>query len=173
MCDNLFVRQRGECNLLQCDQLQFNEALGNHVRAAGLGEFVQLKAGQAECHAMVVVDAEGKPVVLALADKNAEAGAFQLMRSNGSPLVQMRATDAGGLVTAIGHGGKVLVAMGSEGQNYGVFGQFPQIGPPFPLTSPNRFDIKAITPKSTQTPAPLTPPAPPQQENKPSSGNTP
>jgi len=169
-CKDLVVLEKGECNQLQTDQFQFNEALGKHIRTVGLTECVQLKAGQAECQAMLIVNAEGKPVVMAGADKNSQAGVIQTMNTTGMPLVQIRATDSGGVVTTVGHGGKVLVAMGHEGQNFGVFAQFPQVGPPFPLTSPWRFETKSSTPKSSQTPAPITIP---KQENPPGGGQTP
>jgi hypothetical protein len=158
-CNNLVIRENALCNQLQSDQLQFNEALGKHIRT------VQLKAGQAECQTMLIVNADGKPVVLAGADKDSQSGVIQTMNSTGVPLVQIRATDSGGVVTTVGHGGKVLVAMGHEGQNFGVFAQFPQVGPPFPLTSPWRFETKSSTPKQSQTPAPITIP---KQENPPS-----
>jgi hypothetical protein len=163
ICNDLAILRKGECNQLQCDQFQFNEGLGKHLRVAGLAECLQLKAAQAEFRAMVVADADGKPVVLALADKNAQSGVIQTMTSSGLPLVQIRSTDAGGLVTTFGHSGKAIVAMGHEGQNFGVFAQFPQVGPPFPLTSPNRFETKVVTPKQPKANAPITPPEQPEQ----------
>ena len=194
LCNDLVIMQKGECNQLQCEKLQFNESLGKHIVVVGLAECVQLKAGEAECRAMLVVNdqgkpvvlaasdkntrsgiiqtmnAQGKPVVLAASDKNSQSGVIQTMNSIGMPQVQIRSTDSGGVVTTVGHGGKVLVAMGHEGQNFGVFAQFPQVGPPFPLTPAWRIDAKTVTPKPSQIPAPITTP---QQGNPPSGGNTP
>jgi hypothetical protein len=170
LCNDLVVMQKGECNQLQCEQFQFNEALGKHIRTLGLAECVQLKAGEAECRAMLVINADGKPAILAGTDKNSRSGVIQTMNSNGMPLVQIRATDSGGLVTAVGLGGKVLVSMGEDGQNFGVFAQFPQIGQTIPLTSPWRLETKPGVPKPSQTPTPI---APQQPANPPSGGKTP
>ena len=157
MCNELVILQKGECNQLRCDQFQFNQALGNHIRLAGLAECAHLKAAQAECQAMAITNPEGKPVLVAGTDTNTQAGFIQTMRTNGVPLVQIRATDAGGMVTTVGHSGRVLVAMGHEAQNFGVFAQFPQVGPPFPLTSPWRVQTKTTTPKPSKTTEPITP----------------
>ncbi len=46
ICNDLVVRQTGECNQLQCEQFQFNEALGKHIRTLGLAECVLLKGGR-------------------------------------------------------------------------------------------------------------------------------
>ena len=169
-CNELVIREYAQCNQLQCEQFQFNEALGKHIRTLGLAECAQLKAGEAECRAILVVNADGKPAILAGADKNTQSGVIQTMNSNGMPLVQIRATDSGGLVTTVGHDGKILVAMGEEGQNIGVFAHFPQIGQTLPLTPPWRLETKPGVPKPSQTPTPI---APLQPANPPSSGKTP
>ncbi len=179
LCNDLVIYQKGECSQLQCNQFQFDEAFGKHISIAGLAECVGLKAGEAECRRVVVVDAEGRPVVLAGADKNTQAGVIQTMNANGMPLVQIRSTGTGGAVTTVGLGGKVLVEMGNEGQNFGVFAQFPQIGRTIPLTSPWQFPAATTAPKPSQTPGPITPPqqgnqpAPPQQGTQPGGGKTP
>ena len=111
ICNDLEVRQTGTCNQLQCEQFKFNEALGKHIRTLGLTECMQLKAGEAECGAMLIINAQGKKVVLAGSDKNNHSGVIQTMASNGLPLVQLRATDTGGAVTAVELGGKVVVEM--------------------------------------------------------------
>ncbi|MGD0654798.1 MAG: hypothetical protein ABSA16_10675 [Thermoguttaceae bacterium] len=169
-CNELVIREYAQCNQLQCEQFQFNEALGKHIRTLGLAECAQLKAGEAECRAILVVNADGKPAILAGADKNTQSGVIQTMNSNGMPLVQIRATDSGGLITTVGLDGKVLVAMGEEGQNIGVFAHFPQIGQTLPLTPPWRLETKPGVPKPSQTPTPI---APLQPANPPSSGKTP
>ncbi len=164
LCNDLVVLQGGECNQFQCDQFHFNEASGKHIRTVGLAESTLFKAVRTECQAMVVADPEGKPMIIAGVDKNAQAGIIQTMNANGVPQVQIRTTDTGGLVTTVGHSGKVLVAMGHEGQNFGVFAQFPQIGQTIPLTSPWRLDTKTTPPKP---PTPLAPVTPPQQSTPP------
>jgi len=169
-CNELVIREYAQCNQLQCEQFQFNEALGKHIRTLGLAECAQLEAGEAECRAILVVNADGKPAILAGADKNTQSGVIQTMNSNGMPLVQIRATDSGGLITTVGLDGKVLVAMGEEGQNFGVFAHFPQIGHTLPLTSPWRLETKPGVPKPSQIPTPITPQQP---ANPPSSGKTP
>jgi hypothetical protein len=59
-------------------------------------------------------------------------------------------------MTAVGLGGKVLPSMGEEGQNFGVFAQFPQIGQTLPLTPPWRLETKPRVPKPSQIPTPIT-----------------
>ncbi|MGA2798213.1 MAG: hypothetical protein ABSE63_11580 [Thermoguttaceae bacterium] len=169
ICNDLEVRQTGACNQLQCEQFKFDEALGKHIRTLGLTESVLLKAGEAEFVKMLIVNTQGKPVVLAGSDKNAQFGVIQTMASNGLPLVQLRATDTGGTVTAMELGGKVVVEMGQEGQNFGVFAKLPQ-GQIMPLTLPLRLEPQPLVPKPSQSPAPNTPE---QKENPPSGGKTP
>jgi len=169
ICNDLVVRQTGACNQLQSEQFQFNEALGKHIRTLGLTECVQLNAGEAEFGKMLIVNAQGKPVVLAGADKNTQSGIIQTMTSNGMPLVQLHATDTGGAVTAVELGGKILLEMGQEGQNLGVFAKLPQ-GQLVPLTLPLRMEPQSLVPKPSQSPTPATPQ---QQEIPASGGNTP
>src|SRR3989304_1166308 len=69
-CNDLVIMQSGECKQLKCDQLQFNQAMGKPIRAGGRAECLELKAGQVESRAMLVVDAEGRPAVMAGTDKN-------------------------------------------------------------------------------------------------------
>ncbi|MGW8255960.1 MAG: hypothetical protein ACWGMZ_00590 [Thermoguttaceae bacterium] len=164
LCNDLVVLHGGECKGLKCDRFQFNEALGKHLRMAGLAECVRFQAGQADCKRMTISDSDGKPVVIAGADQHTQDGVIQTMNANGMPLVQIRATDAGGIVTAIGHGGKVLVAMGHEGKTFGVFGQFPQVGPPFPLTTPWGLGTK---PSAIKPPGTVAPNVSPKEEEKP------
>lgn len=170
ICNDLVIREKGECNQFQCGQFQFNEALGKHIRTLGLAESVLLKVVEANCGEMLIVNAQGKPVVKIGADKNTQSGVIQTMAPNGLPLVQLRATDSGGAVTAVGLGGKVLVEMGQEGQNFGVFAKLPQIGQAIPLTLPLRLEPQPRVPKPSQSPTPTTPQ---QQGSPPSGGKTP
>jgi hypothetical protein len=156
-CNDLIVRQE-VCNQLQCEQLQFNEALGKHIRTLGLSECVQHRAVESE-----IINTQGKPVVVIGADKNTQSGVIQTMNPKGMPLVQIRGTDSGGTVTTVGSGGKVLVEMGHEGQNFGVFAKLPQ-GQIVPLTLPWRIEPQNLVPKPSQSPAT------PQQQGKPASG---
>jgi hypothetical protein len=179
LCNDLVIYQKGECNQLQCGQFQFDEAFGKHASIAGLAECVGLKAGEAAFRRMLVVDAEGRPVVLAGTDINTQAGVIETRNANGMTLVQVRSTGTGGAVTTRGLGGKVLVEMGTEGQNFGVFAQFPQIGRTIPLTSPWQFSTGGGGPRPSQTPGAVAPQQPesprgtetpqgnqPQQQNK-------
>jgi hypothetical protein len=158
-CNELEIREKGVCKQqFQCQQFQFNEALGKHIRTLGLTESAQLKATEAEFGAMLIVNTQGKPVVVVGADKNTQAGVIQTMNSSGLlPLVQLRPTESGGAVTAIGQRGNVLVEMGQEGQNFGVFARLPQSGQIVPLTIPLRMEPQSLVPKPSQSPAPTNP----------------
>jgi hypothetical protein len=159
-CNNLEVIQDGKCN-----ELQFGSARGDRL-VTGYSQSMQLKAAEIECLKLAATDEQGKPVILMLEDKNTKTGVIQTMRSDGAPQVQIRSNPTGGIITAIGHLGQVLVAMGHEGQAFGVFAQFPQSGPPFPLTSPWRFQAPSTTPKLTPTPTPKTSPEEKKEESK-------
>jgi hypothetical protein len=178
VCKEL-ITEKGEC----LQQFQFNEALAKHIGVLGLLECIQLKAANAECGGLVIADAEGRPVILAGADKNTQSGVIQTKNRDGMPLVQLGATEGGGAVTTAALGGKVLLQMGQEGQNIGVFANFPQIHQSAALTLPLRIDLTPTIPKSSQTPS-LQTPTPSagrqqqqqpqqQQSNPPPSGNTP
>jgi hypothetical protein len=160
ICDSLIVRQEGKCN-----KLQFLDAQGQRL-VAGYAESIQSKTGEAEFRRVTVADEQSKPVIIMLEDPNSKSGVIQTMRADGAPQVQIRSNDTGGVVTAIGHLGQVLVAMGHEGQAFGVFAQFPQAGPPFPLTSPWRFQPPSKTPKLMPSPAPKTSPEEKKEEMK-------
>jgi hypothetical protein len=168
VCNDLEIREAGKCNQFQCGQFQFNDALGKHIRVLGLAENTQLRAGAVECRELQVVNADGKPVVLAGADKNTQCGAIQTMNPNGMPLVQLRSTETGGVVTSVGLGGNVVLAMGAEGQNIGIFAHFPRIGQVFPLTSPVPGPGGQQSPQSP-SPTPSVPPP----GGSPSGGKTP
>jgi hypothetical protein len=160
ICNNLVVLQDEKCN-----SLQFGSARGDRL-IAGYAQSIQSKSAETECYKLAVTDEQGKPVIVMLEDKNTKTGVIQTMTSGGAPQVQIRSNTTGGIVTAIGHLGQVLVAMGHEGRNFGVFAQFPQVGPPFPLTSPWRFQAQPTAPKLTPSPAPRTSPEEKQEEPK-------
>jgi hypothetical protein len=143
LCDNLEVRQDEKCR-----NLQFGDARGERL-IANYSQSMKSTSADLECPKFTVTDPQGKPVIIMLEDQNTKAGVIQTMRADGAPQVQIRSNDTGGIVTAIGHLGQVLVAMGHEGQAFGVFAQFPQVGPPFPLTSPWRFQSPPAKPKIT------------------------
>jgi hypothetical protein len=168
VCNELAVMQKGECNQFQCDQVQFNQALGKHIAIAGMAECLHLKTVETECQTMFVVDGEGKPVILAAADKNSKAGVIQTMKANGMPQVQIRSTDSGGVVTTVGQSGKVLIAMGHDGQNSGVFAELPQVGLTYPLTPIYRPGTNPTIQKPSQSPSPVIPlqKEKPQEEEK-------
>jgi hypothetical protein len=170
ICNDLVIQETGKCNQFNCDQFQFNQALGKHIRAVGLAECALLKAGEIKSRASLIVDADDKPAIIAGIDKNTQAGLLQIMSAAGAPIVRIGATNTGGAVSTVGRNGTVIVEMGVEGQNFGVFAKFPSTGLTFPLTSPNSLEPKTTTPKPSQTPAPITPP---EKENPPGGGKSP
>jgi hypothetical protein len=129
-CDELVVNDKADCR-----EMKFGNAEGNVIKS-DRAVSVRSRAELAECHALNVVNRKGQSLVMAGEDSISESGLFQTLDPNGIPLVQIRPSDSGGMVTAYGHRGKVLVEMGHRGRSFGVFAQYPQIGPPFPLTTP-------------------------------------
>jgi hypothetical protein len=67
-------------------------------------------------------------------------------------------------------GGKLLIEMGQEGQNFGIFAILPQIGRIMPLTLPLRLEPQPLVPKPSQSPTPATPE---QKDNPPGGEKTP
>jgi hypothetical protein len=161
-CNQLVVNEEADCKKV----IKFQIAGGNYIKS-GMSESMQSKTGLMECHALHVINKENKPLVTAGEDPNTRSGFIQTQDSRGRPLVQVRSTGTGGMVTAIGQGGKVCVGLGHEGQEFGVFAQFPQIGPPFLLTPPVQLQVKpAPTPSSPKTPPAQKPTEEKEKEKK-------
>ncbi len=133
ICNEVIVMEKASGR-----KLEFEDMKANHV-VGGLGEFVQTKSREMDCLGLKISSEEGKPIVLLTEDSTAKAGVLQMMNEKGTPLAQIRPTSSGAAFVSWRSDGKALVAMGHEGENFGVFAQFPQAGPPFPLTSPWRF----------------------------------
>ena len=169
---NALTAETIRCNNLElmgkvsCSEIEFKRALGDQMIVNGFLKSLQFRSAEAEFGKLAVTDEQGKPVIVMLEDPNTKSGAIQTMNANGAPQVQIHSNDSGGIVTAIGHLGQVLVAMGHEGKVFGVFGQYPQQGPPFLLTSPWPFQTQPTTPKLTPSPAPKTPPEEKKEEPK-------
>ena len=111
VCDKLVVQQEARSKQLLSEGIQAN------VVKAGAVDSVQSKSIESGvCRTLFVKNEKGKPVVMLVEDQATKSGAIQTMNANGMPLVQIRPSDVGGLVSTIGHDGKVLVAMGHQGQ---------------------------------------------------------
>lgn len=151
-CGNIDVQQEGVFRGLAAQELKFQIAHGDSVRANS-SQSLQSKFGEVECRKLEVTDEHEKPVVVLLEDPNTKAGAIQTMLPNGAPQVQVFSNAAGGVVNTIGHLGQVHVAMGQEGELFGVFAQFPQSGrPAFLITSPFQFQLQPPAPKKSPSP---------------------
>ncbi len=127
---------------LRCKQLRVETAVCD-----------RLESQQSECRALIVNGPSGRPVVVAGAQIKSGAGTVETFTAKGEPQVRLLSTDTGGMVTTIGHGGKVILVMGHAGQHFGVFAQVPELGPPIPLTVPWRYQSKQLSPPSPKTPA--------------------
>jgi hypothetical protein len=157
-CNNLEVKQDQSCA-----NLTFGTAQGNRLEA-GLVHSQIARSAQAESFELKIIDKKENPIIILLEDPKTKSGTILTLRDNGSPQVQILSNDAGGLVTAFGHTGQV--AMGHEGQVFGVFGQFSQVGqPPFPLTPLTPFQSQLSPPKIPSTPQ-NTPPEEKKEELK-------
>jgi hypothetical protein len=173
-CNNLEVMQDQKCR-----NLQFGVAQGDRIHT-GYIESQRSRSTEIECKKQfAVLDEHDRPVVLVGEDQNTKAGAIQTMLPSGAPQVQIFSNATGGVVNAIGHLGQALVVMGHVGESFGVFAQFPQSGrPPFPITSPSRFQVQPSLPKVAPNPTPL-PPAdekkeePTKEESKPKDAGNP
>jgi hypothetical protein len=152
-CNELVVNDKADCR-----DVKFDSAAGNSIRS-DRADSVRSRTEIAECHALNVLNRKGQSLVMAGEDLSTKSGIFQVSNSSGMPLAQIRPSDSGGLVIAYGHQGKVLVMLGHEGRAFGVFAQYPQIGPPFPLTPPIPGQIKPA-------PAPSSPQAAPIQKSE-------
>lgn len=122
---------------LRCNELQVANVVCDRVEAR-----------QSECRALVVNGLDGRPVVVAGADAKNGAGSVETFTAAGLPQVRLLSTDTGGMVSTLGHAGKVILVMGHAGQNFGVFAQVPELGPPIPLTVPWVYGGKQLPAQS-------------------------
>ncbi len=127
---------------LRCKQLQVDTVICD-----------RLESQRSECRALIVNGPSGRPVVIAGAEVKGGAGTVETFTATGMPQVRLLSTDTGGMVTTIGHSGKVILVMGHAGQHFGVFAQVPELGPPIPLTVPWRYVPKQLSPSSAEEPA--------------------
>jgi hypothetical protein len=145
LCDGLVVRDKASCS-----RIEYKSAVGEQMAINGFLKSLQFRSTEAEFGKLAITDEQGQPVVAMQQDQNTKAGVIQTMLANGAPQVQIYSNGSGGIVNTIGHSGQVLVAMGHDGENFGVFAQFPQTGrPQFPITTPSRFQSQPLLPKST------------------------
>jgi len=107
---------------------------------------------QTECRTLVVRGPNGHPVIVAGADGKTHAGTLETFTAAGVPQVNLLSSGGGGMVSAVGEEGKVVV--GHMGQNMGVFAKIPASGQMIPLTLPLRLEIKrpASPPPEGQSP---------------------
>jgi hypothetical protein len=154
-CDNIEVRQDGIVrNKLLAQDIEFKNAQGDAARAK-YSESIQAKIAELDCRGVTVTDEQGRPVVGMAQNETTKAGVIQTMLPSGAPQVQIFSNGTGGVVTTVGHQGQLQVAMGSFGESFGVFAQFPRTGrPPFPITSPFQFPLQTPPQKATPNVAP-------------------
>jgi len=115
----------------------------------------RIHCGQLVAKEIVVNGPNGRPVILAEANPRDGTGIIKTLSANGFPLVVIHASDTGGIVSAIGQLGKVLVDMGHQGQNFGVFAEMFGKKELIRLTNPVTFENRQPTPSQPQgaTPA--------------------
>jgi hypothetical protein len=154
-CENLEVLQDGVVHnnfavmrKESCAELVFGTASGEGLKT-NYTQTIQSKTVEGEFRKVTVADEQSKPVILMLEDQNTKSGAILTMRADGAPQVQISPNESGGMVRTVGKTGRV-VAMGHEGQSFGVFAQ-QQFGPPFLLTPPWPLQMP---PKLTPNPIP-------------------
>ena len=152
------------------DKLNLPTHIGDLATQIRAGEIAapRVRCTQLVCEQLVVNGPEGRPVVVAGANAETKAGIIETLAADGSPQTRLFSTDTGGMVSAIGHGGKVVLVMGHAGQDFGVFAQSPEQGTLLPLVLPGRIEIK---PNPAQVPKvpPANKPTPPKtpSESKP------
>ncbi|MCE5303967.1 MAG: hypothetical protein LLF97_12795 [Planctomycetaceae bacterium] len=113
----------------------------------------RLVSGRSECRALLVNGPKNRPVVVAGMDTSLRTGTVETFTEDGLPQVQLRSTESGGMVTAVGQAGKVVLILGYLGQNLGVFAQASGLAAPVSLTLPWRLEMKPQPPPQ-QTPPP-------------------
>ncbi|MCE5267405.1 MAG: hypothetical protein LLG00_05915 [Planctomycetaceae bacterium] len=113
----------------------------------------RLESIQAECGRLVVVGANGRPVILAGTDSQSHGGAIATFSPTGFPLVQIDSSPSGGTVVLSG-----------VGQGFGVFAQSPKQGM-VPIALPHWPETKTSG-KATDKKAGATPGAVKQQPGK-------
>jgi len=144
---------------IQCNQLEVNELICHKPlevdqlvchKQLEANELIckRLEAVQLGCRALLVGGPNGRPVVVAGFNNSTQAGTVETFSANGVPQVRLFSTDAGGVVTTIGHLGRVAVALGHVGPGSGVIAESPELGSVLLLSAPWRFETKPTTPET-------------------------
>jgi hypothetical protein len=135
---------------IRCNELQAGQVVCN-----------RLESVQSECRTLLVHGPNGRPVVVAGADNASRAGTIETFTVNGLPQIQLHSTEHGGMITTIGHAGKLILALGDMGQSFGLLAQLPDLRQIIPLAVfPWKFDAKPSNSVPPKTPPP--PDKPPQ-----------
>jgi hypothetical protein len=121
----------------------------------------EIQVGRVLCNALFVNGPNNRPVIAAAINPKTQAGVIETFAANGAPQVQIVSTESGGMVTTFCQAGKVILAMGQLGQNFGVFAQLPELAEAVSLTLPWRFNAKMAPPR---TPAKRPPTGSPSKE---------
>ena len=114
-----------------------------------VGEVIcdRLECGQSECRTLLIHGPSGRPVVVAGTDANTRAGVVETFTDSGMRQVQLHSTNTGGMVTTIGHAGKMALVLGDVAQNFGLFAELRELGQVVPLTATWRFGTKPALPQ--------------------------
>lgn len=141
------LRMQFEAGAITTPQIRCNQL---HV-----GKVVceRLDAKQSECRALLVNGPSGRPVVVVGADPKTHAGIVETFTDRGLPQVRLHSSNTGGVISTIGRAGRLVLAMGDTGQNFGVFAELPELGQIIPLTLPWRFGTKPVVPQPSNKPA--------------------
>lgn len=71
--------------------------------------------GQTKCRELIVFGPSGRPAIIAATDGRSQNGMLETFAADGRPLVQLRSTEAGGVVVTFGSNGRIVV-FGDTGQ---------------------------------------------------------
>jgi hypothetical protein len=116
------------CIELECQDLTVTGPDGSQRIRLGV---TSKQAGQIELY-----DRHHRMLVVAGADPSGKSGSLETFAAEGKPLVRLRATDHGGMVSTVNRDGKVDVCLGYESTGPGVYAVMPQTGRSLMLTLP-------------------------------------
>jgi len=83
---------------------------------------------------------DGDVLVTLGGDVAGKSGRVETFADGGVPQTQLRSTEVGGLVTAIGRDENIWLILGHYDDQYGVFAESAEAGRRMPLTLPWRFE---------------------------------
>jgi hypothetical protein len=128
---------------IRCDRLLANHVDGGNLKCGVLAvagsdgrECIRMGVAPNRTGRLELCGNQGNVVAVLRADDQGKAGVLETFTAEGTPLVQLRSTEGGGVVWTIDREKRVLLVVGHYKDDFGIFAEVP--GKRIPLTVPIR-----------------------------------